>query len=961
MTFNSRSLRNKTIGVTEFLTEHMCDTCCVTEAWLKMKDTSIIAEIKDLGYKVLFQPRKGKRGGGVCTLYKDDLDVKKCNVKSYKSFELLEVIIKGENELLWVSTFYRTGKMSTKDRGVFIDELDDYLQSLSQKKGEKLVCGDFNIHVQDEHNLDRNALYFTTESYGFCQVVDQPTQKHGATLDLVFAQGESKCFPLLKDTLLVYDLCFSLTSDHSFIEFHVPFNKEVIPSKNIELSYRDFQSVDVKAFCEDVIDFINVACVDFYAEEPDSAANIFHDSIAEAIDKHAPVINASVKPKKTPFSNNDITVLRRKRRKAERNFRKYRNINDEAQYHSLVKGVRKLVNNTRNEFYQSELASCKGNKKDTFKVFNKLLGNDKEHKLPTYENEMDLCNDFEQYFHNKIQNIRNNITKDYTANKSTEEIHHFQCTSSFDSFRLLTDYEIIDIISNLPNKQCKLDPVSFKFFKECLPYLLQYVKHLINTSLHKGTFPTRYKEALVKPKLKENSLDQDVLGNYRPLSNLSFLSKILERCALMQLVDHLESNNLFGAFQSAYRKFHSCETAITKISNDILSTLDNKQCSFLLFLDLSAAFDTIDHSILLSILHEKYNVNNMVLQWFQSYLKNRSCKVNIGKSFSEGLMLLFGVPQGSILGPILFILYISDIEYIAKCHGFRIHVYADDTQLYIAFEKCNILSTISDIEQCLREIKCWMSHNFLKINEDKTKLLMISSKEVLSNVYTDLCISFSGNIIIPSLNAVNLGVNFDSTMSMETYINNIVSKGYCKLNNFWKTADKLTYDLKLQLVASYILPLIDYCNITFTAASKLFVNKLQKLLNSAIRFIFNLTGKRYRFPITPYMKKLHILPVHYRIKYKISLTVYKCLHDLAPAYLQELIVPRITYSHLRSSNDFYSLETIVPNSKYGESSFSYIAPITWNELPKNVKLSPTINCFKSSLKSHYFTAYFGDN
>ena len=304
------------------------------------------------------------------------------------------------------------------------------------------------------------------------------------------------------------------------------------------------------------------------------------------------------------------------------------------------------------------------------------------------------------------------------------------------------------------------------------------------------------------------------------------------------------------------------------------------------------------------------------------------------------------MPQGSILGPILFILYISDIEHIAKCNGFNIHIYADDTQLYIAFEKCDILSTVSDIGQCLREIRNWMSTLFLKINEDKTKFLMISSNDDLYNVYTDLCISFSGNIIAPSLNAVNLGVTFDSTMSMETYIKNIISKGYFKLNNFRRNADKLTYDLKLQLVTAYILPIIDYCNITFLAASKLNVNKLQKLLNSSIRFIFNLTGKRYRNAITPYMKKLHILPVEYRIKYKVSLTVYKCFHDLAPDYLKELIQSKVTYSHLRSFNDLYSLQTVIPKSKYGKSTFSYVAPVIWNQLPQNIKLSPYVECFK---------------
>ena len=168
---------------------------------------------------------------------------------------------------------------------------------------------------------------------------------------------------------------------------------------------------------------------------------------------------------------------------------------------------------------------------------------------------------------------------------------------------------------------------------------------------------------------------------------------------------------------------------------------------------------------------------------------------------------------------------------------------------------------------------------------------------------------------------------------------------------------RLTVDLKLSLVTSYILPLIDYCNIACLAATNSFMYKLQKLLNSAVRFIFNLTGERRKLSITPYLKKLHILPVEYRIKYKVCLLVYKCFHDKAPAYLKNLIRPRISYAHLRSDADFYTLETIVPNTTYGESSFSYIAPVEWNSLPQDVRLCPSLETFKKHLKSYYFSKF----
>ena len=851
--------------------------------------------------------------------------------------------------------------MSTEKRSTFSSELDDYLQCFSQKKGEKILCGDFNIHVEEDHNLDKESLYSTTSTYGFHQVVNQPTHQAGGTLDLVFVQSESKLYPSVIDTLYLHDLLFSVTSDHKFIEFLVPFEKEV-ECKKINFSYCDFKKVNITDFCTDATNYLDEQSLNFMAKNADSAALCFVECLQNVIDKHAPLVNATVKPKKTPFTNDAIMTLRRKRRKAERSYRKYGTEEDAALFTSLTKDVKKLVKNTRNSYYKNELSQCKGNKKETFKVFNKLLYNENETKLPAYNDETELCKDFEKYFYNKISTIRDEINDDMPIDKPTRIIPLKQSTtSSFSDFNGLADDDVIKVFESLSNKHCGLDPVSTQLFKQCLGPLLPYVKHIINSSLKEGTFPACFKQALVKPKIKSQTLDSDDKKNFRPLSNISFLSKALERCVQNQFTKYLESNNMFSNFQSAYRKFHSCETAITKITNDLLCSIDNKQCSFLLFLDLSAAFDTVDHTILLSTLQTKYGVKGKALRWFKSYITNRSFKVNIGKSLSDGLCLLFGVPQGSILGPLLFILYIADIEHIAKCHGFKVHIYADDTQIYISFERSDIFSTISSVEHCLRDIKLWMLSNFLKINEDKTKLLLISSEQDLNSVYSDLCISFSGNIITPSLNAVNLGVTFDSTMSMTSYVNNIISKGYFKLNNFWRNADKLTYDLKLTLITTYILPLIDYCNISFTATSKLNVNKLQKLLNSAVRFVFNLTGRRYRFSITPYMKKLHILPVEYRIKYKVSLTVYKCFHDLAPEYLKELLQPKITYSHLRSSNDIYSLQTVIPNSKYGESSFSYIAPITWNCLPQSVQLAPSLECFKTRLKSHYFTECYGND
>ena len=245
-------------------------------------------------------------------------------------------------------------------------------------------------------------------------------------------------------------------------------------------------------------------------------------------------------------------------------------------------------------------------------------------------------------------------------------------------------------------------------------------------SLESGHFPSSLKTAVLSPLLKKANLDHEVLANYRPISNLKVISKIIEKVVAVRLQKYLEANQLNEPLQSAYKPFHSCETALVRVYNDILVAIDKRHCVMLLLLDLSAAFGTMDHDILLTILYSKYSISGIALEWFRSHLTNRLQFALIEECRSQSHELKCGVPQSSVLGPILYVLYTAPLADIPRFHEMQFHFYADDTQLYIYFSTSNdmeLTNSITKIMECLSDIDKWMSINRLKLNKDKTELL----------------------------------------------------------------------------------------------------------------------------------------------------------------------------------------------------------------------------------------------
>ncbi|CAB4013870.1 Hypothetical predicted protein [Paramuricea clavata] len=328
----------------------------------------------------------------------------------------------------------------------------------------------------------------------------------------------------------------------------------------------------------------------------------YENTLKETLQQHAPQKRRIITLRPlSPWYNEEIGQEKRNRRKLERRWRASGLCIDRQLYVKQCETVNAMIKNAKTTYYSSVISSNAHNQKVLFSTVDKLLHRKPEKRYPTASSTTELRNQEEQYA---------------------------QCVK-FINFQEVTEHEIENVIDKVGKKSCELDPVPAKIFQGCQKTLLPIITKISNESLQSGCMPEILKEAVLKPKLKKDSLDYEEYTNFRPISNLKFLSKVIEKVAAGQLLEHLANNKLEEPFQSAYKRFHSAETTLLKVQNDILVAIDNRKCVVLLLLDMSAAFDTVDHELLLQRMFKRFGIDGQVLRWFQSYLQNRTQSVVI--------------------------------------------------------------------------------------------------------------------------------------------------------------------------------------------------------------------------------------------------------------------------------------------------------------------------------------------
>ena len=937
---NARSVRNKAMHIFDHIVETKTDIMIITESWLNDQgDEVTLNNLIPEGYTYELANRQNKRGGGILVIHRTSLLIKPSKTIVYKSFECLEIIFNTANSHYRFICIYRPPP-SVKNKltvNMFMSEFQQFLMDRTLLLDKMIMLGDFNFHVDVPADPDANKFLNILDSFNLRQHIHEPTHISGHTLDLVITN-------VLDESSAVSNIVVDQPglSDHHCVQFYLNTLKPGPTRQTIQ--YRKTKSVNISDIKEDIIvskleDTIKNALT------LDEKITVFNNTITEIMDKHAPLLKRTIvlRPN-TQWYTKDIRNAKKRQRRAEKQWRKTKLQVHRDEFTKARNDRNTLVIQTKTNHVKDKITANKDNPKELFRIVDGLVKHSKpNNNLPSTIDANALATSFSTYFTSKIENIRKEMDiTPLTSNNDGMPSASVSC----DRFSPASEDEIQNILLHLPNKTCSLDAFPAWIAIQCANILTPILTHIVNLSLELGEVPCVLKRAVVKPLLKKNDLDKEDMNNYRPVSNLSFLSKIIEKVVVSRIQMYLKENNIGTEFQSAYKSNHSTETALLGILNDIFRMCAKKQPVMLLLLDLSAAFDTVDKDLLVRRLNNRFGFRDSAIKWLESYMTNRTMSVSIDANFSQPLPVKFGIPQGSVLGPILFTMYTAPLSDIINNYNIRHHLYADDTQIYVPFTQ----DSLTQVEECLVEVKTWMTHNKLKLNENKTEI-MLCSKGSLSDE-TPCQLNFNGeNLKIPTCTTVkNLGFYFDSRLRMEEHIKKTCQACHYHLRNIGKIRHMLSTDVAHMLAHCFITSRLDYCNSLLTGIPLYLKEKLQKIQNKAARIVVraNKTDES-----TSILQRLHWLPIDKRIDYKVACQVFKCLNGTAPSYLINLISRYEPPRSLRSSSQNL-LVSGVPGSKFEERAFCFYAPIVWNNLSFQTRTCETYETFKKHLKTELF-------
>jgi hypothetical protein len=937
---NARSLAKNLDFLNIYLNtlNHKFSVIVVTETWASSTNESFLTIP---GYHGIFKNRPTGIGGGVAIFIKD--------LFSYSERSELCISNNCNIESLFIEIFSTSTNLNKRIIGVvyrppgndldsFLTAFDSILTRVSHVNTECLIAGDYNIDLlKSEVHLNTDRFVNILHSHLFIPLITRPTRFGLTSSTLIDNIFTNKLHNSFVSGALIADV-----SDHLPIFFISQTKIKQANPKFITTNVRYQSSDNIAAFRSALA---NTDWDDLNAtSDCNDAYNTFINKFLELYNFYFPISIKKVKcysyNHKPWVTSGIIKSIHRKHSL----YKKYISCKTEESKSKYINYKNKLTTTIRmaeKQYFSHKFEMAKGSINKTWQTINDIIAgpNTRNNKIIKEMKINDnivtdnniLANKFNSFFANigpslaqKIPTVNGDIS-DYLTGDFQKSIFISGTDPS----------EIINIVKALKSSSSKgSDGISSKIIKEVINEIAIPLCTISDLSLANGQFPNKLKTAKIVPIFKSD--DRLNISNYRPISVLPFFSKIFEKLMYNRLLFYLNEHHILVDDQFGFREEHSTYMALLKMIDDITHELDNKNYSLGIFIDLSKAFDTIDHKLLLKKLYH-YGIRGTAHRWFSSYLEGRTQYVSVNNTNSDKLPVTCGVPQGSILGPLLFLIFINDI--INASVIIRFIMFADDTNLFFKHENLNTLYTIVNNE--LMRISKWFKLNKLSLNIKKTNFILFrnnNKKIAISN----LSIKIDDVIIEQVIKTKFLGVIINENLSWQDHIKVITNKISKNIGILHRISKNVPIELLKTLYYTLIQPYLYYCNIIWGSHFTKYHEQLFIKQKRAIRII---TNSKWHAHTGPIFENLRILPLSSINKLQIYCFMFKMMHNLLPHFFQNMFKLN-SEIHEHNTRQASKLHISSHHTNLRAFSIHIYGVKLWNTLSDDITNCYSLNVFK---------------
>ena len=922
------------------------DIICFTESWLTDSTKSLYTFEN---YRSFHSLRTNDAHGGVSVYVRDCFNVQELShiSVSLPFIESLFLKICYESKQLTIGTIY---KPPSVNYSVFTDCLQDFVMQINDiNRNDLFLCGDFNFNLLNSDN-DAGTSYFINclNTLSLIPLITKPTRisKSSGTSTLIDNIFSTSPYEFLSGILL------SNISDHLpvfLIKRKCFTNKSHVDNlKNTSVKYRYVDDESLRAMQRTLRNHNFQNIID--NSNPDEAIKELSHILYSTYNNCCPIKTKTLSKKfeQKPwityaiFSNikkrEAYYILYMQNKIPEHLFKKFRNL------------VTKQIRMSKKQYFLDKFNNFKDNTKATWNLINKILrpsgSNKKKNSIKTivhndtrYESNADMANVFNEFF----VNIGRTIAE--SCNASPFDPLHYMQGDYPNSFFLkaVTPQDVGNSIKSLKDKKCDLYSVPVKIIKSVCDIVSPVIASIINGSFESGIFPQSLKIARVIPIPK--TCEAENISNYRPISILPMFSKIFEKIAYIQLYNYLEKHDILYRGQYGFRSKKSTVQAVLDQMNFLYQNLDSDQIVLSIFLDFRKAFDSVDHTILLSKLRF-YGIRGLTLDWFRSYLFNRQQYTVINDCKSNLLNISHGVPQGSILGPLLFLVFINDLPNSSNL--FKCILFADDSTLSASFSRADMEIAIK-INNELVSVNSWLDTNKICMNADKTKVITFSYKR-----HMDIPLLKIGNANITEVDSIKfLGMHLDRHLTFKYYVDYISTKISKSIGILYKLKYFLPPEVLKIIYFSLVQPYIYYGIEAWFASHKNVTDKMVVMQKKACRAINNLS---YTGHTSIYFKSMNILKIEDLYCFQILVYMYKTVHlDHDRSLLEHLRHQSDIHPHSTRNRESFNITRF--NKAKSQFSIIYKGVKLWNSIPNIIKSSNSLFTFKSKLKQHFVSHY----